>query len=104
VDKLIATFYSYPKTVIARASKALEIGKITKVKLKKLSGTIAKLTKKQIKIKGADGKMHTFKLHKRRSKVEIGGKNAKTKALKTGMACTFRHYGEKDLVRRISCK
>ena len=48
--------------------------------------------------------MHTFKLHKRRSKVKIGGNKAKTKALKTGMACTFRHYGEKDLVKRITCK
>jgi len=48
--------------------------------------------------------MHTFKLHKRRSKVKVGGKKAKTKALKVGMSCTFRHYGEKDLVKRIICK
>jgi tripartite-type tricarboxylate transporter receptor subunit TctC len=104
VDKLIATFYSYPKNVIARASKALAIGKITKVKLKKLKGSIAKLSKKRIKVTGGDGKTHTFKLHKRRTKVKVAGKQAKTNALKTGMSCTFRHYGEKDLVRRISCK
>ncbi len=104
VDKLIARFMSYPKDVIARARNAMKIGKIKKVKLKKLAGTITKLTKKRIKVKGADGKVHTFKLHKRRSKVKIGGKKSKTKALKTGMACTFRHYGEKDLVKRISCK
>ncbi len=104
VDKLIARFLSYPKDVVARARAAMKIGKIKKVKLKKLAGTIAKLSKKRIKVKGADGKMHTFKLHKRRSKVKIGGKKAKTKALKTGMACTFRHYGEKDLVKRITCK
>jgi hypothetical protein len=82
----------------------MKVGKVKKVKLKKLAGTIAKLSKNGIKVKGADGKMYTFKLHKRRSKVKIGGKKAKTKALKTGMACTFRHYGEKDLVKGISCK
>lgn len=104
VDKMVAHFMSYPKDIVARARAAMKIGKIKKVKLKKLAGTIAKLTKKRIKVKGADGKMHTFKLHKRRSKVKIGGKKAKTTALKTGMACTFRHYGEKDLVKRITCK
>ena len=104
VDKLIARFMSYPKDVVARARAAMKIGKIKKVKLKKLKGTIAKLTKKRINVKGADGKMHTFKLHKRRSKVKIAGKKAKTKALKAGMACSFRHYGEKDLVKRITCK
>jgi tripartite-type tricarboxylate transporter receptor subunit TctC len=104
VDRLIARFLSYPKDVVARARKAMKTGKVKKVKLKKLAGTIAKLTKKRIKVKGSDGKMHTFKLHSRRSKVKIGGNKAKTKALKTGMACTFRHYGEKDLVKRITCK
>ncbi|MDX1486118.1 MAG: hypothetical protein R3229_16725, partial [Alphaproteobacteria bacterium] len=104
VDALVARFLSYPQNVVARASKALQIGKITKVKLKKLTGTIAKLSKKRIEVKGADGKMHSFKLHSRRTKVKIADKKAKTKALKAGMACTFRHYGEKDLVRRISCK
>jgi len=104
VDKLIARFLSYPKDVVARARTAMKVGKVKKVKLKKLAGTIAKLTKKRIKVKGADGKMHTFKLHKRRSKVKVGGKKAKTKALKVGMSCTFRHYGEKDLVKRIICK
>jgi tripartite-type tricarboxylate transporter receptor subunit TctC len=104
VDKLVIRFTSYPDEIVARASKALEIGKITKVKLKKLAGTIAKLSKKRITVKGDDGKNHVFKLHAKRSKVKIGGKDAKTNALKTGMACNFRHYGEKDLVRNITCK
>jgi tripartite-type tricarboxylate transporter receptor subunit TctC len=104
VDKLIARFLSFPKEVVARARTAMKVGKIEKVKLKKLAGTIAKLSKKRIQVKGEDGKMHTFKLHKRRSKVKIGGKKAKTKALKAGMACTFRHYGEKDLAKGITCK
>ena len=104
VDKMIARFLSYPKDVVARAGAALKVGKIKKVKLKKLAGTIAKLTKKRIQVKGADGKMHTFKLHKRRSKVKIGGKKAKTKALKVGMNCDFRYFAVKDLAPRITCK
>ncbi len=39
-----------------------------------------------------------------RAAMKIGGKKAKTTALKAGMACTFRHYGEKDLVKRITCE
>ncbi|MDH3239033.1 MAG: hypothetical protein OEO83_00060 [Alphaproteobacteria bacterium] len=104
VDQLVARFLSYPKNVVARASKALEIGKITKVKLKKLAGTIAKLSKKSISVQGEDGKTHVFKIHNRRSKVTVGGKKAKTKALKVGMACDFRHFGEKDLATKITCK
>ena len=104
VDKLIARFLSYPPSIVARARKALEIGKVTNVKLKKLVGTIAKLSKKRIEVKGDDGKMHTFKLHKRNSRVKIAGEKAKTSALKVGMACVFRHYGEKDLVRNLDCK
>ncbi len=104
VDQLVARFLSYPEKIVKRASKALAIGKITKVKLKKLKGTIAKLSKKRITVKGADGKSHVFKLHARRTKVKLGGKKAKTKALKVGMSCSLRHYGEKDLVRRINCK
>lgn len=104
VDKLIARFHSYPEGVVNRARKALEIGKVAKVKLKKLSGTIAELSKKRISVKGGDGKIHSFKLHSRRSRVKIGGQKAKTGALKVGMSCDFRHYGEKDLVRNIDCK
>lgn len=104
VDKLIARFHSYPEQVVMRARKALEIGKVAKVKLKELSGTIAKLSKKRISVKGGDGKMHTFRLHSRRSRVKIGGKKAKAGALKVGMSCDFRHYGENDLARNIDCK
>jgi tripartite-type tricarboxylate transporter receptor subunit TctC len=104
VDRLIVRFHSYPEKVVMRARKALEIGKITKVQLKRLAGTIEKLSKKRITVKGADGKSRVFKIHDRRSRVKIGGKKAKTGALQAGMACTFRHYGEKDLVRSIDCQ
>ena len=104
VDKLVARFMSYPGDVVMRAREAMRVGKVTKVKLKKLAGTIEKLSKKRVTVQGDDGKTHVFKLHSRRSKVKIGGKKAKTKALKVGMACSFRHYGEKDLAKNITCK
>lgn len=104
VEKLVSRFLSYPEDVVMRARKAMEVGKVERVKLKKLAGTIEKLSKKRITVKGDDGKSHEFKLHSRRSKVKIGGKKAKTKALKVGMACSFRHFGEKDLVKNIVCQ
>jgi tripartite-type tricarboxylate transporter receptor subunit TctC len=104
VEKLIARYLGFPKDVVMRARAALKVGDIKKVKLKKLAGTIEKLSKMRITVKGADGKSHVFKIHDRRSRVKIGGKKAKTNALEAGMACTFRHYGEKDLARNIDCK
>jgi tripartite-type tricarboxylate transporter receptor subunit TctC len=104
VDKIIAQFLSYPPDVVAKATKALEVGKIIKVKLKKLSGTITKVSKKKIKVKDGAGKTHTFKVSGRRSKVKIAGKRAKKKALKTGMSCSFRYFGEGDLAKNINCK
>jgi hypothetical protein len=36
--------------------------------------------------------------------VTVGGKKAKTAALKEGMACTVAYFGEGDLAPKIDCK
>jgi hypothetical protein len=104
VDKLIARFQSYPEPIVARARAALKLGKVVKVKLKKANGVIAKISKKKLTIKDGKGGIHSYKLHRRRSKVTIAGKKAKASALKAGMSCALRHYGENDLARKIDCK
>ena len=82
----------------------MEIGKVVKVKLKKTNGTITKVSKKKIQVKDTAGKKFTFKVSGRRSKISVGGKKAKKKALKVGMTCSFRHYGNGDIAKNIKCK
>ncbi len=82
----------------------MEIGKVVKVKLKRTMGVITKVSKKKIQVKDGSGKSYTFKVSGRRSKIKIGGKKAKKKALKVGMSCDFRHYGNKDVAKNITCK
>jgi tripartite-type tricarboxylate transporter receptor subunit TctC len=104
VEKLIVRFHSYSDTVVDRARKALDIGKVARVKLKSTDGTIAKVSKKRMTVKDAGGKMVNVRVHAKRSKVTVGGKKAKTAALKEGMACTVAYFGEGDLAPKIDCK
>jgi tripartite-type tricarboxylate transporter receptor subunit TctC len=105
LQKEIATFVNYPASVIARARQAMEPGKILKVKLKHLAeGKISKVGKKKITVMDAAGQSYVFKISGRRSKVQIAGKKAKTKALKVGMNCDFRYFAVNDLAPRINCK
>lgn len=104
LDKALKIYLNFPKKIVLRARQALEIGRVVKVKLKKLKATITKLSRRKVQVKDGAGKKHTFKIHGRRSKVKIGGKKSKTKSLKVGMSCTFRYFGEKDLAKRISCE
>jgi tripartite-type tricarboxylate transporter receptor subunit TctC len=104
VEKLIQRFHSYPESIVKRARDSLVIGKIAKVKLKKLNGTIAKVSKKRMTLTDGSGKKVQVKLHRRRTKVKIGGKKAKTSALKAGMNCSIQYFAEKDLAPKVDCK
>jgi tripartite-type tricarboxylate transporter receptor subunit TctC len=104
VHKIINQFLNYPPAVVKKARAAMEIGKVVKVKLKRLTATITKVSKKKIKVKDSAGKSYTFKVSGRRSKISIGGKKAKKKALTVGMNCSFRHFGDGDIAKSIKCK
>lgn len=103
VEKILVQFLSYPKSVIAKARKAMEMGKVIKVKLKRVKATVTKIGKKRISVTDKSGKKYTFKLHRRRTKISIAGSKVKRKALKVGMTCDFRYYANKDLTRKITC-
>lgn len=103
VEKILVEFLSYPSSVVARARKAMEMGKVLKVKLKRVKAVITKIGKKRISVKDKAGKKYTFKLHRRRTKISVAGSKVKSKALKVGMACDFRYHANKDLTRKITC-
>jgi hypothetical protein len=55
-------------------------------------------------VKDGAGKTHTVKIHRKRSKVTVGGKKAESSALKEGMSCALAYFGENDLAPKIDCK
>ncbi len=104
IGKVIDDFTSYSPAVYQRAATVLNFGTLEKVKFKSLAATIATLEKRQMSVKGKDGKVVKLKLHPRRTRLKIAGKKAKITALKSGMACTFKYVGEGDLARQVDCK
>jgi tripartite-type tricarboxylate transporter receptor subunit TctC len=104
VEKIVAQFVGYPPSVYQRAIKAMAKGKIVKVALKQLSGTISKITKKGVQVTDGAGKVHNVRISGRRSKVTIAGAEAKSKALKVGMACSMDYFGDDDLAPKVACK
>lgn len=104
VEKMIAQFVGYPKSVYDRAIKAMEKGNIINVKLKELSGTIKKIEKRTIEVSDASGKLHKLRIDDRRSKITLGGAEAKSAALKVGLSCAFEYFGENDLAPKAVCK
>lgn len=104
VEKLIVRFHSYSDAVVARARKALEIGKMAKVALKSAEGTIAKVSKKRMTLTVAGGKALTVRLHARNSKISVAGAKADSSALKPGQSCSIDYFGEGDLAPKVVCK
>jgi hypothetical protein len=103
MTKVINQFASYPDAVYARAIKALEVGQVIKVKLKKLDGSIAQIKKRDVTVTGANGKAVTVKVHPKRTNVTVGGKKSSIKALKAGMTCSFEYFGAGDLAPKATC-
>jgi tripartite-type tricarboxylate transporter receptor subunit TctC len=104
VEKMIAQFVGYPQDIYDRAIKAMEVGSIVNVTLRKLSGTIATIEKGNLSVTDASGKNHRLNVSDRRTKLTIGGAEAKTAALKPGMSCSFEYFGEGDLAPKADCK
>ena len=49
------------------------------------------------------GKKETIVLHPSRTKVSVGGKKAKGKALKPGMTCSIAYLGDKTTAASVAC-
>ncbi len=109
VERLVKMIYSFPPDVIARAK---EIGssavrtKTSKAKVPVFThmGKITRVRSggRRVSWKGekAKGKV---RVSGRRTKITVGGKKAKRKALKVGMECTFKVKGAQSALN-IDCK
>lgn len=103
VEGFIRDIVSYPAPIIEKAREALKVGNVENVTLKSTDGTVVNLAKDSIDIRENGGKVMRFELSDRESAIMIGGEKANSGALKVGMACSLRHFGEGDLAKTVAC-
>jgi len=109
IEKIIASIYATPASVVKEALTAINSTaktKIVKVKIPVVTETVkvSKVKRKgrRISFKGKSGKV-TVSASKRKTKVKIGGKKAKRSAVKAGMTCTIAHQGHRSRAKSITC-
>ena len=108
IQKLVNDIARVPKSKLAALQGHFKFkGKVEKVVLPIVvdKGKVTKTKRggRRITIKTNDGKKRTAKVSGKKTKVTIGGKKAKRKAIKKGMSCAFHYYGHKTRAKKIIC-
>jgi hypothetical protein len=107
IDKLLAEIYQTPRDIVARAAAATRSTRVIKRKpnYKTVKATIGKIGKKarSIIFKEGGSNVRAF-LHRRATKITIGGKKAKGKKLKKGMSCSIKYEGNNTLAKTVTCQ
>ena len=99
IEKLIIDLYNSPKRIVALAAKATSDSSATQtskavIPITTSKGKITKIKRGGRRVSWAGGgKKGKLKVSGRRTKITIAGKKAKRKALKVGMACSFKVKG-----------
>ena len=99
IEKLIRDLYNTPKEIVALAAKATSDSSAIQTSTAVIPVTTHKGKITKIKRGGrrvswsGGGKKGKLRVSGRRTKVTIAGKEAKRKALKVGMSCTFKIKG-----------
>ena len=107
VHKLVERLAKTPKKLFARYASILANpnSKLRKVNWIKVSGVVTKTGKKgrfSFKIVGK-GKAQKARMRGRYTKVKVGGKKAKSKAVMIGMNCNIWWEGPKSTPGRVEC-
>lgn len=102
-EKFITQVASYSQAVADRAQKALEIGEVVNVQLKKLNGKISAIDKRALTIKDASGNETKVAIHPKNTKVSIAGKPSSVSQLKADMSCDLEYFGAGDLAPKMAC-
>ncbi len=108
MQNIIIKIYKTPPEIVALTKDAIIYrGKLIKAKIKLVKHTGKVTATKRggrrifISYKGKEVKA---KVSGSRTKVTIGGKKAKRKAVKVGMTCTFTYPGAGQEAKKIDCK
>ncbi len=106
VQKVVEQLAKIPRSVYDRDAAILAHpkAKIREVKWQIVDGTISKIAKKGRFEFEIDGKKQKSRMSNGYTKVMVGGKNAKTKAIKVGMACKIWYEGNNTYAGRLDCK
>jgi hypothetical protein len=109
VASLVRDIMNTPKDAVALARTVLASKKGTekrKTNYRTVSVKLVKTNKKGSKVYFLDQNKKVYASVSRkskRSKVTIGGKKAKRKALKKGMSCAITYEGHKTLAKAVKC-
>ncbi len=107
VDRLLAEIYQTPRDIVALAAAASRSTRVVKRKAnyRTVNATIEKVGKKgrSIMFKEKGDTVRAF-LHRRATKVTIGGKKAKGGKLKAGLSCSITFEGNNTLAKTVACK
>jgi tripartite-type tricarboxylate transporter receptor subunit TctC len=108
VQKMVVEIAAAPKATIAKLDDVIRYKgekKVVKIEMVKHDGkvTATKSGGREI-VLDHKGKNVTAKVSGARTKITIGGKTAKRKAVKVGMACTFTYPGPGREATNIDCK
>ena len=106
IDKLLAEIYQTPRDIVARAAAATRSTRVIKRKANyhTVNAKIGKVGKKgrSITFKEKGDNVRAF-LHRRATKVTIGGKKVKGRKLKAGLSCAITFEGNNTLAKKVAC-
>jgi tripartite-type tricarboxylate transporter receptor subunit TctC len=109
VQALITRVMKTDKSVVARLNDALvfkgEKGK-AKIKLLEVSGAVSEIKRegRRIRLKMKNGKTFRIKVSGSQTKITVGGKKAKRKAITVGMTCMVKSPGNNETAVNMDCK
>jgi tripartite-type tricarboxylate transporter receptor subunit TctC len=108
IEKGIKELYSYPKSIVEAAKKALQYEgniKISKavIPVETMSGAITSITRggRRVSFKGPDGKIKKASVSGRNTTIMVAGKEAKRQALKEGLTCKLTFQA--SAAKKIEC-
>jgi len=107
IEKMIADLYATPKALVEKAKIATDSDEKTEIAkavipIETVKGKITKLRNGNRRVSYAgEGKKGNLSVSGSKTKVMVGGKKTKRKALKVGMACSFTFQG--SAAKEINC-
>ena len=109
VQQLITRVMKADKSVVARLNDSLIFkGKKEKAKIKMLevSGAVSEIKRegRRIRLKMKNGKVFKIKVSGSQTKITVGGKKAKRKAITVGMTCMVKSPGNNETAVNMDCK
>ncbi|MEE9195786.1 MAG: hypothetical protein V3U44_08080, partial [Alphaproteobacteria bacterium] len=104
VERTVRNCAYYPKALKWFADGLRKAGYPEKVKVRTVVAVLGKVKKKgRVLVITDGGKDATVRVRRGFTNINIGGKSAKSKALKAGMNCTISYLGSGTKAKNVLC-